>query len=112
FSREEVKYGALRKKTSVREYLIALKEAGLGSLPGTSAEILDDAVRERIAPGRISTAEWIEVIRAAHELGIPTTSTIMFGHVESDGDRVRHLALLRSLQRETRGFTEFVPLSF
>ncbi len=112
FSPEEVKFGALRARVSVAEYLTALKEAGLGSLPGTSAEILDDAVRDRIAPGRISTAEWIEVIRAAHALGIPTTSTMMFGHVESDGDRVRHLALLRSLQRETRGFTEFVPLSF
>jgi FO synthase subunit 2 len=112
FSPEEIKYGSLRARVSVAEYLAALKEAGLGSLPGTSAEILDDAVRERIAPGRISTAEWIEVIRAAHALAIPTTSTMMFGHVESDGDRLRHLDLLRSLQRERGGFTEFVPLSF
>jgi FO synthase subunit 2 len=107
-----VKFGSLRAKTSIREYLIALKEAGLGSLPGTSAEILDDEVRARIAPGRISTAEWLEVIRTAHELGIPTTSTMMFGHVESDADRMKHLDLLRSIQRETGGFTEFVPLSF
>jgi len=112
FSPEEVKFGSLRAKISIREYLIALKEAGLGSLPGTSAEILDDEVRARIAPGRISTGEWLEVIRTAHELGIPTTSTMMFGHVESDADRMRHLELLRSIQRETGGFTEFVPLSF
>jgi FO synthase subunit 2 len=112
FSPEEVKFGSLRARVSFREYLIALKEAGLGSLPGTSAEILDDEVRARIAPGRISTGEWLDVIRGAHELGIPTTSTMMFGHVESDGDRMRHLQLLRSIQRETRGFTEFVPLSF
>jgi FO synthase subunit 2 len=112
FSPEEVAYGAVRARLSVREYLVALREAGLGSLPGTSAEILDDAVRDRIAPGRISTADWIAVIRTAHELGIPTTSTMMFGHVESAGDRLRHMELLRRLQRETHGFSEFVPLSF
>ena len=112
FSPEEVQYGAVRKKISVREYLAALKEAGLGSLPGTSAEILDDDVRDRIAPGRISTAAWKEVIRTAHELSIPTTSTMMFGHVENDADRMRHLDVLRTMQRETGGFTEFVPLSF
>jgi FO synthase subunit 2 len=112
FSPEEVKFGSLRAKLSVHEYLVALKEAGLGSLPGTSAEILDDEVRARIAPGRISTAEWIDVIRTAHQLGVPTTSTIMFGHVENDAHRVRHMELLRSIQRETGGFTEFVPLSF
>src|SRR5262249_13329397 len=95
FSPAEGKDGSLREKISVREYLIAMKEAGLGTLPGTSAEILDDAVREKIAPGRISTAEWLDVVRTAHALGIPTTSTIMFGHVESDVDRLRHLDLLR-----------------
>jgi FO synthase subunit 2 len=112
FSPEEVKFGALRARLSIREYLIALKEAGLGSLPGTSAEILDDEVRARIAPARIKTGEWIEVIRTAHQLGIPTTSTIMFGHVERVRDRLRHLERLRDLQRETGGFTEIVPLSF
>ena len=112
FSPEEVKYGASLAGVSFRAYLEELKDAGLGSLPGTSAEVLDDAVRARIAPGRISTAEWIEVIRAAHALGLPTTSTLMFGHVESDEERMRHLALLRSIQKETGGFTEFVPLSF
>ena len=112
FSPEEIKYGAGLSGMSFRDYLQALKDVGLGSLPGTSAEIFDDRVRKRIAGGRITTAEWIDVIRTAHSLGIPTTSTIMFGHVESDLERMRHLDVLRSLQRETRGFTEFVPLSF
>lgn len=112
FSPEEVKYGALRSKLSIREYLIALKEAGLGSLPGTSAEILDDRIRQRIAPGRITTAQWIEVVTTAHEIGLPTTSTMMFGHVETAADRMRHMDLLRSIQKDTGGFTEFVPLSF
>jgi FO synthase subunit 2 len=112
FSPEEIKYGAGLLGLPIRRFLEELKAAGLGSLPGTSAEILDDAVRARIAPGRITTAEWIEVITSAHAIGLPTTSTIMYGHVESDLQRVRHLDLLRSIQKETRGFTEFVPLSF
>jgi 7,8-didemethyl-8-hydroxy-5-deazariboflavin synthase CofH subunit len=112
YSPEEVKYGAHRSRISVREYLIALREAGLGTLPGTSAEILDDAIRDRIAPGRITSAEWIDVVRTAHEVGLRTTSTMMFGHVETMADRLRHMELLRSIQRDTGGFTEFVPLSF
>jgi FO synthase subunit 2 len=112
FSPEEVKYGAGLAGIPIRAYLEELKDAGLGSLPGTSAEVLDDRVRDQIAPGRISTAEWIEVITTAHALGVPTTSTLMYGHVETDAERMRHLDLLRALQRETGGFTEFVPLSF
>ncbi|RMF15802.1 MAG: 7,8-didemethyl-8-hydroxy-5-deazariboflavin synthase subunit CofH [Candidatus Dadabacteria bacterium] len=112
FSPEEIRYGVQRSKLPLVEYLTALKDAGLGSLPGTSAEILDDTLRRRIAPGRISTQEWIDVITTAHGLGIPTTSTMMFGHVETFADRARHLDLLRSIQRDTGGFTEFVPLSF
>ena len=112
FSPEEVKYGAVRARMSIREYLAELKDAGLGSLPGTSAEILDDAMRERISPGRITTKQWIEVVTAAHELGLPTSSTMMFGHVESAADRMRHMDLLRSIQADTGGFSEFVPLSF
>ncbi len=112
FSPEEVKLGAALARVPIREFLLQLKEAGLGSLPGTSAEILDDRLRKTISPTRISTAEWIEVVQSAHRLGIPTTSTMMFGHVESVGDRMRHMHLLRSMQRETGGFTEFVPLSF
>ena len=112
FSPEEVRYGAQLRKVSVRDFLSELKEAGLGSLPGTSAEVLDDRIRDRISPGRITTADWIDVVRTAHTLGISTTCTLMFGHVETALDRLRHLDLLRSIQRETGGFTEFVPLSF
>jgi FO synthase subunit 2 len=112
FSPEEVLYGSVRSGRTIREYLAELKAAGVGSLPGTAAEILDDELRDRIAPGRIRTAQWIEVITTAHELGIPTTSTIMFGHAETRGHQARHLVLLRDLQRRSGGFTEFVPLSF
>jgi len=112
FSPEEILYGATLSERSIEDYLMALKDVGLGSLPGTSAEILDDRVREIISPGRISTRDWIAVIRTAHKLGIPTTSTIMFGHVETALDRARHLELLRRIQMETGGITEFVPLSF
>jgi 7,8-didemethyl-8-hydroxy-5-deazariboflavin synthase CofH subunit len=112
FSPEEIKYGSGLSGMSIRAYIEELKAVGLGSIPGTSAEILDDGVRKRLAGGRITTAEWIEVIRTAHEIGMPTTSTIMYGHIETDIDVARHLDLLRSIQLETRGFTEFVPLSF
>src|SRR6185503_11129988 len=112
FSPEEVKYGAERRGVPIRDFLTELRDAGLGSLPGTSAEVLDDELRHRIAPGRITTAEWIDVITSAHALGLPTTSTLMYGHVESDEQRIRHLDLLRAIQKETGGFTEFVPLSF
>jgi FO synthase subunit 2 len=112
FSPEEVKYAANESGWPIRRVLEELRDAGLGSLPGTSAEVLDERVRARIAPGRITTAEWIDVVSTAHTVGLPTTSTIMYGHVETDAERIRHLDLLRSIQRETGGFTEFVPLSF
>ncbi len=112
FSPEEVLYGSVRSKTTVRDYLQHLKEAGVGSLPGTSAEILDDEVRNIISPGRISTKQWIEVITTAHQLGIPTTSTIMYGHVETSLHKAKHIVLLREIQKQTHGITEFVPLSF
>jgi len=112
FSPEEVLYGSIRSKCSIKEYLINLKEAGVGSLPGTSAEILDQSLRDKISPGRITVEKWIEVITTAHELGIPTTSTVMFGHVESNEQIASHIGLLRDIQRGTGGFTEFVPLSF
>jgi FO synthase subunit 2 len=111
FSPEEVLYGVTRSGLPIREYLGELRAAGLGTLPGTSAEILDDAVREVISRGRISTAQWLEVITTAHALGIRTTSTIMYGHVETPAHWVRHMALLRDVQKDTGGFTEFVPLS-
>jgi FO synthase len=112
FSPEEVKYGAGLAQLSIEDYLRLLKDNGLGSIPGTSAEILDDAVRKRLAGGRITSAEWIDVITTAHRVGISTTATIMYGHIENDEQRMRHLDLLRSIQAETGGFTEFVPLSF
>ena len=112
FSPEEVLYGSVRSRCSIRDYLIGLKDAGVGSLPGTSAEILDQEVRDRISPGRITVNQWVEVITTAHELGIPTTSTIMYGHVETSEHIARHVALLRDIQKATGGFTEFVPLSF
>jgi FO synthase subunit 2 len=112
FSPEEVLYGATITGASVRDYLAALKEVGVGSLPGTSAEILVDEIRAQISPGRISTAQWINLIQTAHEVGIPTTSTIMYGHIESAHHKAVHLSILRDLQKRTRGITEFVPLSF
>lgn len=111
FSPEEVLYGSLRSGVSILEYVRALKNAGLDTLPGTSAEILDQDIRDIIAPGRISTKQWIEVITSAHSLGIPTTSTIMYGHIETPEHWVKHMNLLRDIQKETGGFTEFVPLS-
>ncbi|MFZ0629115.1 MAG: 5-amino-6-(D-ribitylamino)uracil--L-tyrosine 4-hydroxyphenyl transferase CofH [Nitrososphaeraceae archaeon] len=112
FSPEEVMYGCSRSGLSVKEYLSMLKEAGLGSLPGTAAEILDQDLRDLISPGRISVADWINVITTAHGLKIPTTSTIMYGHVETTEHKAKHLELIRSIQKHTGGFTEFVPLSF
>ncbi|MFQ5940772.1 MAG: 5-amino-6-(D-ribitylamino)uracil--L-tyrosine 4-hydroxyphenyl transferase CofH [Nitrososphaerales archaeon] len=112
FSPEEVLYGAVRSEMSVENYLKMLKEAGVGSLPGTAAEILDQDMRDKISPGRIKVHDWIHVIKTAHKLGIPTTSTIMYGHIEKPIHRANHIALLREIQKETHGFTEFVPLSF
>ncbi len=111
FSPEEVLYGSVRSGLPVKEYLHELKDAGLGTLPGTSAEILDQEIRDAISRGRITVDQWVEVITTAHALGIRTTSTIMYGHVETPAHWVRHMDLLRSIQRDTGGFTEFVPLS-
>jgi 7,8-didemethyl-8-hydroxy-5-deazariboflavin synthase CofH subunit len=112
FSPEEVLYGSTLAGVTIRDYLAALKDAGVGSLPGTSAEVLIDEIRHQVSPGRIGTAQWIELIQTAHELGIPTTSTIMYGHVEGSRDKTIHLDILRQIQRRTHGITEFVPLSF
>jgi 5-amino-6-(D-ribitylamino)uracil---L-tyrosine 4-hydroxyphenyl transferase len=112
FSPEEVLYGASRSGVSVKEYLRMLKEAGVDSLPGTAAEILDQDVRDLISPGRISVKDWVRVIKLAHGMHIPTTSTIMYGHVESSLQKAKHLQMLKQIQNETQGFTEFVPLSF
>ncbi|RJX16291.1 7,8-didemethyl-8-hydroxy-5-deazariboflavin synthase subunit CofH [Candidatus Bathyarchaeota archaeon] len=112
FSPMEIVYGSKKSGLPVKETLKMLKEAGLGSLPGTSAEILVDEVREKICPGKITTYEWIETIKTAHKLGIPTTSTIMYGHVEKPEHWIIHLKILKEIQKETKGFTEFVPLTF
>ena len=111
FSPEEVLYGSTRSGLPIPEYLRALKHVGLGTLPGTSAEILDQDIRDVIARGRITVAQWVDVITSAHALGIRTTSTIMYGHVEQPAHWIRHMNLLRSIQKDTGGFTEFVPLS-
>src|SRR6266480_2968948 len=111
FSPEEVLYGSVRSGLSIKEYLAELRAAGLGTLPGTSAEILDQEIRDRISRGRITVGQWVEVITTAHALGIRTTSTIMYGHIETPDHWVHHMALLRSIQKDTGGFTEFVPLS-
>lgn len=108
----EVAYGAKKSRISTREMIMRLHASGLGSMCGTAAEILVDDVRKIICPGKLSTAEWERIIREAHELGIPTTATIMYGHIEQPGDQIAHLSLIREIQDETGGFTEFVPLSF
>ncbi|MBT5842909.1 MAG: 5-amino-6-(D-ribitylamino)uracil--L-tyrosine 4-hydroxyphenyl transferase CofH [Thaumarchaeota archaeon] len=112
FSPEEILYGADRSNTTIDEFLKRMKEAGVGTLPGTSAEILDQKLRDKISPGRISVDDWEKVIKTAHKIGINTTSTMMFGHLETLEDRVKHIVKLRDIQKETGGFTEFVPLNF
>ncbi|MFN3370420.1 MAG: 5-amino-6-(D-ribitylamino)uracil--L-tyrosine 4-hydroxyphenyl transferase CofH [Sphingomonadaceae bacterium] len=112
FSPLEIWHGARSLGWPVADYLADLRDRGLGSLPGTAAEILDDEVRRRICPDKIDSATWLEVIRAAHEVGLRTTATIMFGHVDAGPHWARHLLSIRDLQRETGGFTEFVPLPF
>ncbi|MDH3340654.1 MAG: 5-amino-6-(D-ribitylamino)uracil--L-tyrosine 4-hydroxyphenyl transferase CofH [Nitrosopumilus sp.] len=112
FSPEEILYGASRSEVSVDEFLKRMKEAGVDTLPGTSAEILDQKLRDVISPGRISVENWEKVIIKAHKMGINTTSTMMFGHLETLEQRVNHIAKLREIQKETGGFTEFVPLNF
>ena len=112
YSPMEIVYGVEKTGMSLAAYLGTLKEAGLGSIPGTAAEILDDQVREILSPNKLKVRHWVEVIRTAHELGIPSTSTMMYGHAELPEHWVGHLLLLREIQRDTGGFTEFVPLGF
>jgi len=112
FSPMEIDYGVMKTGMPLRDYLQMMKDEGLGSIPGTAAEILDDRVRQELSPNKLPAARWVEIITAAHELGVPTTSTMMYGHVEEPADWVRHMLLLRSIQKRTGGFTEFVPLGF
>jgi len=112
FSALEIHQGARTLGLSLSAFLTRLRDAGLGTLPGTAAEILDDEIRAIICPDKVNTAEWQAVMRAAHGLGLRSTATIMFGHVEAPLHWARHLLVLRDLQAETGGFTELVPLPF
>lgn len=112
FSPMEIVYGVELTGMPLAGYLEMLKENGLGTLPGTAAEILDDEVRHKIERIKLKVNEWVEVIKTAHRLGIRTTSTMMYGHTETTEHWIRHLILLREIQKETGGFTEFVPLGF
>ena len=112
FSPMEITYGVELTGMPLPDYLAMLRDNGLDTLPGTAAEILDDEIRHILSANKLSTAQWIEVIRSAHRLGIHTTSTLMYGHAETPQHWVRQMLLLREIQNETRGFTEFVPLGF
>jgi len=112
FSPLEISQGAASLNMGVREFLVELRDAGLGSLPGTAAEILDDEIRRRICPDKLGTEEWLSVVETAHQLGIRSTATIMYGHIEQPVHWARHLLHLRRLQTRSGGFTEFVPLPF
>ena len=112
FSPFEVWYGAVKSKLSYRDFLSDLKDCGLGSMPGTAAEILDTEVRQKLTKNKLSAHCWEEIIRTAHDVGIPSTATIMYGHVDEPKHWAAHIALLREIQKDTGGFTELVPLSF
>jgi FO synthase len=112
YSPMEISYGVEKTGLPLAEYLTTLKNAGLGSIPGTAAEILDDGVRGDLSPNKLKVSRWIEVIRMAHGLGIPSTCTMMYGHTEGPAHWVNHMLLLRDIQKDTGGFTEFVPLGF
>jgi len=112
FSPMEVVYGVEKTGMPLADYLTMLKIEGLGSLPGTAAEILDDGVRQLLSRKKVTVQQWVDVITTAHRLGIPTTSTMMYGHVEQPVHWVNQLCLLRDIQKQTGGFTEFVPLGF
>lgn len=112
FSPMEIWHMAHNSDLSVEAIIRELKRCGLDSMPGTAAEVLVDRVRKIICPDKLSTEQWIDVIRTAHRLGVPTTATMMYGHVETAEERVQHMLTIRSIQKETGGFTEFVPLPF
>jgi len=112
FSPMEVYHAARISEIPVKEALFRLKKSGLDTMPGTAAEILSDRVRKIICPSKLKTAEWVEVVRQAHATGIPTTATMMYGHVENLEERINHILIIREIQKETGGITEFVPLPF
>lgn len=112
FSPMEVYHAAHVSGITVKEALFRLKKSGLDTMPGTAAEILSDRVREIICPSKLKTSEWIDVVRQAHTTGIPTTATMMYGHVETPEERIDHMLIIKEIQKETGGITEFVPLPF
>ncbi|MEM6729613.1 MAG: 5-amino-6-(D-ribitylamino)uracil--L-tyrosine 4-hydroxyphenyl transferase CofH [Pseudomonadota bacterium] len=112
FSPFEIWYGAKKTRMSYADFIADLKACGLGSMPGTAAEILDTEVRQKLTKNKLSAEAWEEIIRAAHSVGMPTTATIMYGHVDGPEHWAAHIARLRDIQRDTGGFTELVPLSF
>jgi FO synthase len=112
YSPMEIAHICDRSGLPPREVFLRLREAGLGSTPGTAAEVLDDQVRARISPNKLPVARWLEIVEAAHRVGIPSTATVMFGHLEEPWELARHMRLVRELQERTGGITEFVPLSF
>ena len=112
YSPMEIMNGVARTGLSIREFLESLREAGVNSLPGTAAEILDDDIRWVLTKGKLPASQWIEVVTTAHEVGLPTTATMMYGHVDHPTHWVQHLKVLADIQRRTGGFTEFVPLPF
>jgi len=112
FSPMEIAYGAEKTGLSIRDFLQMLKDEGLNTIPGTAAEILDDRIRAQVSPRKLPVALWVEIVTTAHRLGIRSSSTMMYGSVEEPADWVRHMLLLRRIQSDTGGFTEFVPLAF
>lgn len=112
FSPFEILYGSQRTGLSIADFLKMLKDAGLGTIPGTAAEILDIEIRQRLTKNKLSAEQWVEIVSTAHRLGIRSTATIMYGHIDSPRHWAAHLALIRDIQRDTGGFTEFVPLGF
>jgi FO synthase len=112
YSPEEIDFGHRKSGMALSDYLQWLVDAGLGSMPGTAAEILDDEIRKILSPNKLRRDRWVEIIEAAHGIGLPTTATIMYGHLETSEHVARHLALIREIQKRSGGFTEFVPLGF
>lgn len=112
FSPEEIHHAHVASGLSLEDMLRSWKEAGLGTIPGTAAEILDDSIRRIVSPRKLITERWVEIVKTAHRVGLRSSSTVMYGHIEEPGHVARHMALLREIQRETGGFTEFVPLGF
>jgi FO synthase len=112
YSPEEIDFGQRKSGMSLADYICWLREHGLGTIPGTAAEILDDRIRNIVSPKKLMRDRWVEIVETAHRVGMRTTSTVMYGHIEQPSHVANHLGLLREIQKRTGGFTEFVPLGF